>query len=355
MTQIIKDRKIKFALIGCGRISARHFEAVYGDASGSIPPNADAEFVDACDIDEKALESVCKKYNIRGHRDYREMLAKTDADVVAICTPNGLHYEMGMAAVEHKKHVLMEKPFCADLMGADNLIAAARDNRLHTFAVLQVRYNNTVQMLKKLLQENRLGRLYSAAVCVRWLRPQSYFTGWRGTRELDCGTALNQGIHYVDILQWLLGPVRRVMAQSATIAHQIELEDQISALIEFKSGVQATFEFSVNTYPRNKECSLYISGEKGSVEISGDAMNRVDHFEVEGLERPDISVREGNTYAGGLYKGSCPNHPFIYNDVIRVLKTGDVNYINGDQARKSLELVLTMYKSASEKKYIEFI
>ncbi|HBC76540.1 MAG TPA: oxidoreductase [Candidatus Wallbacteria bacterium] len=355
MTQIIRDRKIKFALIGCGRISARHFEAVYGDEAGNIPPNADAEFVDVCDIDEKALETACKKHNIRGHRDYREMLAKTEADVIAICTPNGLHYEMGMAAVEARKHVLMEKPFCADLMDADNLIAAARDNRLHTFAVLQVRYNNTIQLLKKLLHDRKLGKLYSAAVCVRWLRPQKYFVGWRGTKALDCGTVLNQGIHYIDILQWLLGPVKRVMAQSATIAHTIELEDQISALIEFKSGVQATFEFSVNTFPKNKECSLYISGEKGSVEISGDAMNKIEYFEVDGIERPDISVRDGNTYAGGLYKGSCPNHPFIYNDVIRVLKTGDVNYINGDQARKSLELVLTMYKSASEKKFIEFI
>lgn len=355
MTQIIKDRKIKFALIGCGRISARHFEAVYGDESAGIAANADAEFVDICDIDQSALEAACKKFNIRGHLDYREMLSKTDADVVAVCTPNGLHYEMGMAVAEHKKHVLMEKPFCADLMQADNLIAAARDNRLHTFAVLQVRYNNTIQLLKKLLCENRLGKIYSAAVCVRWLRPQKYFTGWRGTKELDCGTALNQGIHYADILQWLLGPVRRVVAQSATIAHTIELEDQISSLIEFKSGVQATFEFSVNTFPKNKECSLYISGEKGSVEISGDAMNKIEYFEVEGAGRPDISVRDGNTYAGGLYKGSCPNHPFIYNDVVRVLKTGDVNYINGDQARKSLELILTMYKSAAEKKFIEFI
>lgn len=355
MSQIIKDRKIKFALIGCGRISARHFEAVYGDAAAGIPANADAEFVDICDIDQGALETACNKFNILGYRDYREMLSKTDADVVAVCTPNGLHYEMGMAAAAHKKHVLMEKPFCADLMQADNLIAAARDNRLHTFAVLQVRYNNTIQLLKKLLCENKLGKIYSAAVCVRWLRPQKYFTGWRGTKDLDCGTALNQGIHYADILQWLLGPVKRVVAQSATIAHTIELEDQISSLIEFKSGVQATFEFSVNTFPRNKECSLYISGEKGSVEISGDAMNKIEYFEVEGSERPDISVRDGNTYAGGLYKGSCPNHPFIYNDVVRVLKTGDVNYINGDQARKSLELILTMYKSAAEKKFIEFI
>ncbi len=355
MTQIIRDRKIKFALIGCGRISARHFEAVFGDETGGVRPNPDAEFVDICDIDSSALEAACRKYNLRGHRDYREMLATTDADVVAVCTPNGLHYEMGMAAVENKKHVLMEKPFCADLMDADNLIAAARDRRLHTFAVLQVRYNNTIQILKKLIAENKLGKIYSAAVCVRWLRPQKYFTGWRGTRQLDCGTALNQGIHYVDILQWLLGPVRRVVAQSATIAHNIELEDQISSLIEFKSGVQATFEFSVNTFPRNKECSLYISAEKGSVEISGDAMNRIEYWEIEGCDRPDLDVREGNTYAGGLYKGSCPNHPFIYNDVIRVLKTGDVNYINGDQARKSLELVLTMYKSSAEKKFIEFI
>ncbi len=355
MSRIIQDRKIKFALIGCGRISARHFESVFGDAGSGILQNPDAEFVDICDIDEKALETACVKYGIRGHRDYREMLGKTDADVVAVCVPNGLHYEMGMAAVEAGKHILMEKPFCADLMDADNLIAAARDNRLHTFAVLQVRYNNTVQLLKRLLQENKLGRIYSAAVCVRWLRPQTYFTGWRGTNRLDCGTALNQGIHYADILQWLLGPIRRVVAQSATIAHTIELEDQITALIEFKSGVQATFEFSINTYPKNKECSLYISGEKGTIEISGDAMNKIEYFEVDEISRPDIAVRDGNIYAGGMYKGSCPNHPFIYDDVIRVLKTGDVNYINGDQARKSLELILTMYKSASEKKFIEFI
>jgi len=283
------------------------------------------------------------------------MIGKTDADVIAVCTPNGLHYEMGMEAVMRKKHVLMEKPFCTDTMQADNLIAAARDNRLHTFAVLQVRYNNTIQHLKRLILEKKLGKIYSAAVCVRWLRPQNYFTGWRGTRELDCGTALNQGIHYADILQWLLGPVKKVVATSSTIAHTIPLEDQISSLVEFKSGVQATFEFSVNTYPKNKECSLYISAEKGTIEISGDAMNRIDYWEVEGVPRPDLEVREGNVYAGGMYKGSCPNHPFIYNDVIRVLKTGDVNYINGDQARKSLELILTMYKSAETGKFIEFI
>ena len=355
MSRIIKDRKIRFALIGCGRISARHFEAVFGDEKSGIAPNADAEFVDVCDIDEKALDNTCRKYKLNGYCDYREMIAKTTADVIAVCTPNGLHYEMGMAAVAGKKHVLMEKPFCTNLMDADNLIASARDNRLHTFAVLQVRYNNTIQILKKLILENRLGKIYSAAVCVRWLRPQPYFAGWRGTKELDCGTLLNQGIHYIDILQWLLGPVKRVVAQSATLAHTILLEDQLTSLVEFKSGVQATFEFSVNTYPKNKECSLYISAERGTIEISGDAMNKIEYWEVEGAPHPNLAVREANVYAGGLYKGSCPNHPFIYNDVIRVLKTGDVNYINGDQARKSLELVLSMYKSTEKMQYIEFI
>jgi len=355
LTQIIKDRKIKFALIGCGRISARHFESIFGDPANGISPNEDAALSAVCDIDEKALSAAASKYGVPGFTDYREMIRETDADVIAVCTPNGLHYEMGMEAVMRKKHVLMEKPFCTDTMQADNLIAAARDNRLHTFAVLQVRYNNTIQHLKRLILDKKLGKIYSAAVCVRWLRPQNYFTGWRGTRELDCGTALNQGIHYADILQWLLGPVRKVVATSSTIAHAIPLEDQISSLVEFKSGVQATFEFSVNTYPKNKECSLYISAEKGTIEISGDAMNRIDYWEVEGVPRPDLAVREGNVYAGGMYKGSCPNHPFIYNDVIRVLKTGDVNYINGDQARKSLELILTMYKSAETGKFIEFI
>ena len=355
MSQTIKDRKVKFALIGCGRISARHFESIYGDPAQGIAPNPDAELVAVCDNDAQALDAAVKKYNVRGFSNYRSMLADSDADVVAVCTPNGLHYEMGMEAVCRGKHVLMEKPLATNLMDADNLIAAARDARLHTFAVLQVRFNNTVQELKKLIMQERLGRIYSAAVCVRWTRPQDYFKGWRGTRELDCGTVLNQGIHYVDILQWLLGPANRVVAQSATLAHAIPLEDQLSALIEFKSGAQASFEFSVNTYPRNKECSLYVGGEKGSVEISGDAMNRIDYWEVEGIPKPELDVREGNVYAGGLYKGSCPNHPFIYRDLIRVLKTGDVNYINGDQARKSLEIVLAMYKSAESGRAVEFI
>ncbi|MEZ7891751.1 MAG: Gfo/Idh/MocA family oxidoreductase, partial [Candidatus Wallbacteria bacterium] len=343
MTHIIKDRKIKFALIGCGRISARHFESLYGDEKNSILPNNDAEFVDVCDNDAAALKAVCDKYDVKGYSDYKEMLGKTQADVVAICTPNGLHYEMGMEVIRNKKHLLMEKPLCTNLMDADNLISNARDNRLHLFSVLQVRYNNTIQILKKLILENKLGKIFFAAVNVRWNRPQAYFKGWRGTKELDCGTVLNQGIHYIDILQWLLGPVKKVVAQSAMIAHQIPLEDQLSSLIEFKSGAQASFEFSVNTYPKNKECSIYISAEKGTIEISGDAMNKIEYWEVEGVPKPDLEVREGNVYAGGMYKGSCPNHPFIYQDVIRVLKTGDVNYINGDQARKSLELVLTMY------------
>lgn len=343
-----EKRKIKVGLIGCGRISVQHFASME-----SIP---DIELKAVCDIKTERAKKVAQKYKIDWYKDYRKLFERDDINLVSICTPNGLHVPMGIAAAKSGKDVLMEKPLGINLKEVDKLLNYFKKTKKKLFSVLQVRFNTPVKFVKKIIEGKKLGRINNVALIVRWQRPQKYFDQdeWRGTKRLDGGTLLNQGIHYIDILQWLLGPVESVFAKKDTISHKIEIEDIVVAILKFKNGSYATLEFTICAYPKNLECSISILGSKGSIKIGGLAADKIETWEVESLLKPKLPpCLAPNVYANGLYQGSCPNHLFIYKNIIRFYQGDKTAFItDGNEGRKSLEIVEAIYRSSQMKKEI---
>jgi len=274
-----------------------------------------------------------------------EMLASVPCDLVAICTPSGLHPQHGIIAARHGRHVLTEKPMAISLEAADQLVHACDAAAVHLFVVKQNRLNAPVQLVKRAVDKGRFGKMYLANTTVRWARPQEYYdqASWRGTKELDGGAFMNQASHYVDLIQWLGGPVESVVAKKATLSRKIETEDTGVAVLRFKSGAIGTIEVTMLTYPKNLEGSLTILGEKGTVKIGGTAVNRIEHWEFAD-QSPDDELARGldsnppNVYGFG--------HEGYYRNVLAVLRGDAMPDTDGRAGRKSLELILGIYESA---------
>jgi len=344
----IKKKKIKFGLIGCGRISKQHLNSIQ-----FLP---EAKLVAVCDIKEDRAKNVAQRYGVDWYKNYKELLQRPDIDIVSICTPNGLHAEIAIDVAKANKHALVEKPLAINLKETDEMIQVFSKMKKRLFSVLQVRFNPPLQALKKIVERGQLGRINSASLVVRWTRPQEYFDNdkWRGTKELDGGALLTQGIHYIDILQWILGPVESVFAKKDTVAHKIKIEDIVVAIAKFKNGAYATIEFTICTYLHNIECSITILGSRGSVKIGGTAVNEIEFWEVENLPKPVLPISvDPNVYNEGLYQGSCPNHIFVYKELVRYFNSSSPSQcIDDREARKSIEIVEAVYKSAEENKEI---
>ncbi|MBV8048878.1 MAG: Gfo/Idh/MocA family oxidoreductase, partial [Paludibacterium sp.] len=256
----ITDRKIRFALVGCGRIAANHF--------GALEKHADrAELVDVCDIDPAALAAAVERTGARGHRSLTAMLAATAADIVVLTTPSGLHPQQAIECAEAGFHVMTEKPMATRWQDGLEMVKACDRAGKRLFVVKQNRRNATLQLLKRAMAEGRFGRLYMVNVNVFWTRPQSYYdaAGWRGTWEFDGGAFMNQASHYVDLLDWLVGPVESVQAYTATLERNIEVEDTGVVSLKWRSGALGSMNVTMLTYPKNLEGSITILGEKGSV------------------------------------------------------------------------------------------
>jgi len=335
---------INFGLIGCGRISDSHFKAVETIES--------AEITCCCDIDISKAEEKKEKYGIKSvYSDYKKMLGSEKLDAVIICTPSGLHSEVGIAAASKKLHVITEKPMAIDLESADTLIQACDKNKVKLFVVKQNRLNTTMQLLKKALEKNRFGKIYLVQSNVFWQRPQSYYdqAKWRGTWEFDGGAFMNQASHYVDALYWLIGPVDHVMAETATMARKIETEDTGSAILKFRNGVIGTINVTLLTYPKNYEGSITILGEKGTVKIGGIAVNKIEKWEFEDYDDDDRIVTESNYQPPNIYGfGHLP----YYINVVDSLTGKKAPDIDGRDGRKSLEIILAIYLSAKQGKKI---
>lgn len=328
----------KFGLIGCGRISAKHFEA--------IEQIEGAQIVACADIIKKRAVEAAEKYNIDNYyTDYKKLIDTEQIDAVIICTPSGLHPEMGIYAAQKKINVVTEKPMGIDLKSADALVKACDDNQVELFVVKQNRLNPSIQLLKKAIDKGRFGRIFSANATVRWTRPQSYYdlAKWRGTWEFDGGAFMNQASHYFDLIQWLMGPVESVMAFTATLNHKIETEDMGTGIIHFRNGALGTVEVTMNTYPKNLEGSITILGENGTVKIGGIAVNQIDYWEFKDYDDDDKMVQTAQTDPTSVYGFG---HSGFLQNVVDALKGEDTPNTDGRSGRKSLELILAMYKSA---------
>jgi len=329
---------LRFAIIGCGRIAPRHAQCLR-----DLSPNA--RLVAVADVIERRAQHLAREYGAEPQSDYRRLLDRKDIDVVCICTPSGLHARTGIEAAQAGKHVIVEKPMALTLEDADALIAACDNAGVKLTVVLQNRYNPPMQDLKRLVESGKLGRLLLGNATVRWYRPQSYYEDdWHGTRSLDGGTLMNQCIHHVDALQWVMGDVSEVFAYTATLAHTIETEDIGVVTWRFASGALGSMEGSTVTYPENLEGSVAVFGTHGSVKVGGTALNRKVFWKVAGeLEQERNVLALEDVDPPTVYGYS---HRAVIADTIQAIRDNRLSCTHGGEGRRSLALVLAMYESA---------
>src|SRR5579871_6562590 len=328
------QRVFRVALVGAGRIAKNHFEAI-AKVDG-------LELTAVSDLDPERAREAGEAWGVPWFRSYEEMLAQAPCDVVAVATPSGLHPRHGILAAHAGKHVVCEKPMAISLSAADELVQACDDAGVQLFVVKQNRLNATIQLLKKAIDKQRFGRIYMANCTVRWARPQEYYdqAPWRGTWEFDGGAIMNQASHYVDLMQWLVGPVESVIAKTATLARKIEAEDTGIAVLRFRNGALGCIEVTMLTYPKNLEGSITILGEKGTVKIGGTAVNKVEKWEFADPDPDDALVESSNTNPTSVYGFG---HEGYYRNVLSVLRGDAVADTDGRGGRKSLELILGIY------------
>jgi UDP-N-acetyl-2-amino-2-deoxyglucuronate dehydrogenase len=327
----------RIGLVGCGRISKNHFDAI-AKVDG-------LELAAVCDTDAERAQRAGEERGVPSYRALDEMLRAGDFEVVTICTPSGLHSAQGIAAAQAGKHVVTEKPMSLSLRQADALVRACDDAGVQLFVVKQNRLNPPIQLVKRAVDKGRFGRIYLANVTVRWQRPQEYYDAepWRGTWEFDGGAIMNQASHYVDLMQWLVGPVESVLGKTTTQARRIEAEDSGIGIFKFRSGALGVIEVNVLTYPRNLEGSITIIGERGTVKIGGTAVNRVEHWIFAEYDDDDKLVEAANTNPPNVYGFG---HEGYYRNVLAVLRGEARPETDGRAGRKSLELILGIYESA---------
>jgi UDP-N-acetyl-2-amino-2-deoxyglucuronate dehydrogenase len=329
----------RIAIVGMGRISQFHVDAI--DKVEGLVLSA------VCDIDEVRARDAGEKAGVPWFTSVDKMLKGAEIDVVAICTPSGLHPEHGIAAARAGKHVVSEKPMALSLDAAQSLIDACDKAGTRLFVVKQNRLNPAIQLLKRAVDRGRFGRIFMANVTVRWQRPQEYYDAepWRGTWAYDGGAIMNQASHYVDLIQWLVGPVESVMAKTATQGRKIEAEDSGAAVLRFVSGAIGVIEVNVLTYPRNFEGSITILGETGTVKIGGTSVNKVEHWSFAEYNDDDKVVETGaiNTNPPTVYGFG---HEGYYRNVVAVLRGKATADTDGREGQKSLALILGIYESA---------
>jgi UDP-N-acetyl-2-amino-2-deoxyglucuronate dehydrogenase len=328
---------LRFGLIGCGRVAPRHAQSMQQLAGVTLAAVADNKYSRA--------EHFAHEYDAEPYENYHDLLARDDIDAVSICVPSGLHAQIALDALAAGKHVLVEKPIAIELADADQMIQSARSRNLKLGVVLQNRYNPPMQQLRALIDQERLGRLHLGNACVRWFRPQSYYEdGWHGTWAMDGGALMNQSIHHIDALQWFMGPVESVFAYTATRVHQMEAEDVGVAVVRFSSGALATIEGSTLTWPQNLEGSIAIFGDRGSVKIGGTALNRIALWKVDGeLEQEAEILTSQRVDPPSVYGYS---HREVVRDFAHAVLEDVAVGTPGEEARKSLALVLAIYESA---------
>lgn len=336
----ITDRPVRVALAGCGRISTNHFAAL--EALGE-----EVELTDVCDTDPAALARAVARTNARGYSSLETLLKHTQADLVSLCTPSGLHPDQVIRVAESGRHVLTEKPMATRWAQGLAMVEACDRAQVQLFVVKQNRLNPTIQLLKRALDQRRFGRLYMINVNVFWTRPQSYYdsAAWRGTWEFDGGALMNQASHYVDLLEWLGGPVESVQGYIATLARDIEVEDTASVTLRWRNGALGSINATMLTYPRNLEGSIVLIGEKGTVRIGGNALNRVEHWEFQDPDPMDEEVASASYETGSVYGFG---HGAYYRNVVDVLQGRAQPFTNGREGLKSLELLVAAYISARD-------
>ncbi|GAB3629045.1 oxidoreductase [Pandoraea terrae] len=340
----IQGRKVKFALVGCGRISKNHIGAIERHAER-------AELVGVCDIDPVALAQAAAATGARPYASLSAMLAECDADAVILTTPSGLHAEQAIEIAAAGRNVITEKPMATRWEDGKRMVNACDAAGVRLFVVKQNRRNATLQLLKRAVEKKRFGRIYMVNLNVFWTRPQEYYdsASWRGTWEFDGGAFMNQASHYIDLIDWIIGPVESLHAYTGTLERDIEVEDTGVISLRWRSGALGSMNVTMLTYPKNLEGSITILGEKGTVRIGGVAVNEVQTWEFAEPDEDDAKV------AGASYETTSVygfGHPLYYDNVIRVLRGEAEPETDGREGLRSLEVLIAAYRSARDGKRV---
>ena len=336
----ITDRKIRFALAGCGRISSNHMDALKKHSDR-------AELIAVCDVDQNALRQAAERTGAQPFTSFSEMLESTAADVIVLATPSGLHADQAIQAAAAGRDVMTEKPMATRWNDGKRMVSACDAAGVRLFVVKQNRRNATLQLLKRAVDKGRFGRIYLATINVFWSRPQSYYdsAAWRGTWEFDGGAFMNQASHYVDLLDWVVGPIESVQAYTATLARDIEVEDTGVMAVRWRSGALGSVNVTMLAYPKNIEGSITILGETGTVRIGGVAVNEIKHWEFASTDDDDAHI------AGASYETTSVygfGHPLYYDNVLQVLRGECEPETDGREGLKSLEVLIACYLAARD-------
>ena len=335
----MKDNKIKFAVVGAGHIGKRHAEMIFR--------NKESKLVAFCDV-KPAQDLNIEHYNVPLYDSIEALLtAHPETDVVNICTPNGLHSDQAVIAIEHNKHVVVEKPIGLSKNKCEGVIFKALEKHKHVFAVMQNRYSPPSVWLKDIVSNKIIGDVFMVQVNCYWNRDQRYYKngGWKGTQDLDGGTLFTQFSHFIDIMYWLFGDIENIQGKFNDFTHKesTDFEDSGFVSFDFINGGMGSINYSTAVWGSNLESSITIVGSKGSVKVGGQYMNEVEYCNIDGYEMPELAPSNPpNDY--GVYKGSAANHHYIIENVVDTLKARTSATTNALEGLKVVEIIERIYK-----------
>ena len=335
--------KIKFAVVGSGRIGLRH--------ARMIELNQDAELVALIDIDESIHEEIKKEHNVPVFADLLSFFSSgIEVDVVNVCTPNYLHASQSIEAINNDCHVVVEKPMALSKSDAEKVLHYSLQKNKRVFCVMQNRYSPPAKWLKSVIDGGHLGKVYIANINCYWNRDSDYYKGgdptyWKGKLDKDGGTLFTQFSHFIDTMYWLLGDITNISARFFDFNHQetTEFEDSGIVQFDFVEGGSGSLNYSTSVFGQNMESSISIIGEKGSIKVGGQYMNEIDYCYIDNYEMPELEeTLPPNDY--GKYKGSAANHQFVIQNVVNTLKNKEIVTTNSLEGLKIVEIIENIYK-----------
>ena len=336
---IAEDKKVKFAVVGCGHIGKRHAEM--------IVRNEEAELIALCDIRPKP-ELGIENYKVPFYSSIEELLnSEPEVDVVNICTPNGIHSQQASLVLDKGKHVVVEKPIGLSKAKCEEVIYKALRNHKHVFAVMQNRYSPPSVWLKEIVENKIIGDVFMVQVNCYWNRDSRYYKpgGWKGTADLDGGTLFTQFSHFIDIMYWLFGDIKNIQGKFNDFTHQDSTAFEDSGLVsfDFVDGGMGCLNYSTSVWDKNLESSLTIIGSKGSVKVGGQYMNEVEYCHIDNYEMPQLAASNPpNDY--GPYKGSAANHHYVIDNVVDTLKGRTAATTNALEGLKVVDIIERIYE-----------
>lgn len=332
--------KVRFGVVGFGHIGVRHVQVIEQDEN--------AELVAVGEIDEEKRKKLQEMMpDVHVYSDYLKMVDVEELDVVSICTPHGLHYEMSLELSRKKIHSLVEKPMALSSDQCDEMIRVAIENEVKVFVVKQNRYNKPIALTKSAIDVGKLGKLFMCQCNVFWNRQPEYYkkSNWRGSKELEGGALFTQVSHFIDLLIWYMGDLQDARTYIDTLYHQIGIEDTGVSILKFQSGALGSLNWTNNVYNINYEGSLTFFGEKGTIKIGGKYLNKIDFWDVQGYPMPEQVDFDDKPNDYGAYKGSSSNHDKVISAVSRKLLDQRIHVVEGDEGIKTIQAIEKIYSN----------